>query len=315
MRTISKLVTLLLCVMLATPGLAQVPAAPGTADPLGLASIGVVIPFYTTGNNISYLEVASPVGNNPDLHVTFFGAACGKKSITLGLPVTTNGIQVFDLNTLFSSSFGGAFNGLLLISGVDETGFRLIPLQNPIHARVRWINTAEHFVRTLEPITVANAEAASSQTWNPLRTAATFTAPLQSSTAEESTLYLICPTAKVIDAISGAPALNPAGATTILFRVYDDLELFVRDFNQPCSCTTKSTLTDLNPVYGGSVAISPTYYTEMFGSIGSKPGSFTAYIGTRTISAGQRTLDDFHRLHNGNANDIDGSAAIDTQDR
>src|SRR5262249_44841045 len=158
-----------------------------------------------------------------------------EKSVTLELPVTTNGIQVIDLKSFLRGGPDGLFNGLLLISGVEVRSVgprsKLVPLQNPIHARVRWINTAQHFVRTLEPITVANAEGAASQTWNPLRTAATFIAPVQSSTAEESTLHLICPTATVIDAIPGAPALIPAAATTIFFRVYDDNEAFLRDFS------------------------------------------------------------------------------------
>jgi len=326
MRTVSKFVVLLFSLILPAPAFAQVPA-PGSADPLGLAAIGVVIPFFTTGGNFSYLEVASPVGDNsntPALHVTFFSADCVEQG-TLSLPVTVNGIEVVDLKMLFSAgNFGGPFNGLLLISGVGPRlhgGFTAVPLQNPIHARVRWVNTLQHFVRTLEPISVANAEAAPSQTWNPLRTAATFITPEQGAFSPESTLYLICPSATVINTISGAPVLNPASASEVKLRIYDDNEEFLRDVpSVPCACLTTRTLTSIDPVY--ATAGSSYLYTEVVGSSTVNPpfspGSFTGYVGTHTSFPRvfpPLTLDDFHRLHNGNVNNINGSESIDTQDR
>jgi hypothetical protein len=110
-------------------------------------------------------------------------------------------------------------------------------------------------VRTLKPITVASTEGASSQTWNPLRRAATFIATKQGGTglfafSVETTLYLTCPSAAITQEISGAPSLIPPSAKEFRLRIYDAKEEFVRDVKvSNCACLTTLRLTDIDVIY------------------------------------------------------------------
>ena len=293
MRNVLAFVTLLFGVIPAAPSLAQ---APGSADPFGLASIGVVIPFFTSAGNKSFLEVASPVGDNArrnSLRLVFFTADCARSAITT-LPLTTNGIEAIDLSRFVN------FDGLLLIGSVGPA--MTARIKNPIHVLVRWFDPTSNSWHTLAPITIASAEGSPNQTWNPLRTAATFIAPLQGSDSP-SLLYLVCPSARVTREIFGAPALSPGAATDLRVRIYDDQERFLRDtFIRDCRCLTTLRLTDISPIYSDPT-FSSTYYTELEGRVTpSAPGSFTGYL---RVFRGQP--DDFHRLHSGNWQSIQGA--------
>jgi len=304
MRGVLGLVMLLLGVIPAAPSLAQ---APGSGDPYGLAAVGVVIPFFAGAGDTSILEVASPVGDNAGtspLRLVFYTETCSRAATTI-LPVTTNGISVVDLGQFVN------FDGLLLIGAVPSSKFiqfiRTARIQNPIHAVVRWFDGKTRNWHTLSPITIANAEGAPNQTWNPLRTAATFIAPVQGP--DPSFLYLVCPSAVVINEIAGAPGLVPGPATGLRVRIFDDQEKFLRNrFINNCSCLTRLRLTDIDLIYGDPTW-SSTYYTEIEGSqTSTSPGSFTGYL---RVFSGRPGL--FDRLQSGNRQTIQG--ILDTTDR
>jgi hypothetical protein len=84
----------------AGPALAQ---APGTADPLGLISSGGIVPYFGALGNLSFLEVASPVGDNSSLtrpfHLIFFDATCIRGD-SVDLELTTNDLAVLDLGAI-----------------------------------------------------------------------------------------------------------------------------------------------------------------------------------------------------------------------
>jgi len=304
MRGVLGLVVLLFGVIPAAPSLAQ---APGSGDPSGLAAVGVVIPFFASAGNTSVLEVTSPVGDNAGskpLRLVFYTADCKPYASTI-LPVTANGIAVLDLGQYVN------FDGLLLIGAVPvrfHRPGRTDPLQNPIHAVVRWLDSKTNSWHTLSPITIANAEGAPNQTWNPLRTAATFIAPVQGS--DLSQLYFLCPSNAVINEISGAPGLVPSPATRFVVRIYDDQERFLRNVHiNNCSCLTPLRLTDIDQVYSQPAFTSTYYYTEIAGDSGANPpGSFTGYLRVFSGPPGE-----FARLQSGNWQSISGT--LNTTDR
>jgi hypothetical protein len=211
----------------AAPSMAQ------TADPLGLIASGAVIPYVggaganagilkvnsLTGalgsaiqqGSIAILEVASPVGSNapPEenvfgakpFHMFFFDQTCTRVGPSVGLPLTTNDSEFFNLNNIPNIPQAGliAAAGVTTSGGLEDV---LSPMSNPIHARVFWINVVDGTVsRVLEPISINNPEAISlNASWNPLRTGATFLAPLEGSTVR-TTLYLACPTRNIIPGV------------------------------------------------------------------------------------------------------------------
>lgn len=216
------------------------PAQAQTADPLGLIASGAVIPYVGTTSlgsgiavvnsltgaitatvqntgSLAILEVASPVGSNagpeenifgsPPFHMFFFDQSCVRVGPSVGNPLTRDDADLINLNLL-----GGIPPaGLIAAAAVDNSGGVtdvLRPLANGIHARVYWINAVDGVLsRVLEPISVRNADneilnipLTLLPDWNPLRTAATFTAPLEGS-GVHTTLYLICPTRNIIPGV------------------------------------------------------------------------------------------------------------------
>jgi hypothetical protein len=151
-------------------------------------------------------------------------------------------------------------------------------------------------VRTLEPVSIWNPETATAffspvvngipviGSWNPLRSAATFFAPLESA-GLNTTIYFVCPTTNITNDITnfatGAFAINngfpalldqsgqsplPAGTPTPLrIRVYDTDERFLRDVTSTCTCLTASPVLSLSQVYGSAVEAPGGTYSEVEG--------------------------------------------------
>jgi hypothetical protein len=304
MRRHGLVAGLLVIMLLGLPGgaVAQI------ADPLGLASVGVVLPYWIGKADVSMLQVASPVGDNtgpsqggvgPAMQLVFFNNTC-TRTFSKVLPLTINDVDFVSLEP-----FTSAGSGLVVISGVDATGLDAVPLQNPIHARLHWINVKGDFARVVDPITVQHA--GTDHRWNPLQTAATFYAPLLEPGRTDATLYLVCPTVNITgDAstsglIQGAPLPPSNGIATFVFGVvYDDEELFMMDTFMPCSCLTSVNLASVGGIYTNAVDAPNGTYTELVG--GSLPDRkrFTGYLGIRA----RHLPDNFGRLQNGPAESI-----------
>jgi hypothetical protein len=304
MRTVTAGLLLLCLLGIAAPAIAQ------TADPLGLISFGALVPYVDSGTRkgeMSFLLSSSPVGS-ADLHMFFFDSTCIRGGPSVSVSMTANDMALLRLDN--SGLSGIPTSGLVAIAAPSQEGFSLVPLSNPIHAHVLWINAKQDFLRILEPIAIQNAEASdTSQVWNPLRTAAAFYAERETAKSK-ATLVLICPTQSVITGAfpsSRFPELVPApvvsGGTPIRVRVYDDDELFLRDLLTTCNCLSFIPLKALDPIYSDASLAPDGTYTELEGGgPGNGPFSFTGYLAT---DAGARER--FGRLHNGNITSIRGT--------
>jgi len=281
------------------------PAMAQQADPLGLISSGAVLPFVGEGTiapgSISFLEVASPREDNQNLHMFFFDKTCKRQGQSVGLPLTTNDVEILRVDDI-----GGATptEGLLTLGQAASGGFTLQPLPegSPIHARVLWVNGVGDYIRILEPIAISNFDLLT-KTWNPLRSAATFWAPPVTPGFLNTTIYFVCPTpditsAVVTDPVTGTPAFSsnvanpggpfpvldpPAAATTSLrFRIYDDEEKFLRDVRSTCQCLTPHAVTEISDIY--SKAPNGTY-TEVEGDV-VHVGGTSAQCSTTVLDCG-----------------------------
>jgi hypothetical protein len=183
---------------------------------------------------------------------------------------------------------GGAPTSGLVTAAASDNGFTLIPWRGTegVHARTLWANSNGNFVRVLDPIAVDTFDDISGTgTWDPLRTAATFFAPLESG-GIHTTIYFVCPNTNIQRSIPSAggafspassigfPAISPffqtAGSTTPLrVRVYDDNENLLRDVTSSCNCLTIRRVTDLDLVYADATAAPNGTYTEVEGSTSS----------------------------------------------
>ena len=259
------------------------PAMAQRADPLGLISSGAVLPYVGDGaiapGSVSFLEVSSPVEANLGLHMFFFDTSCKRQGQSVGLPLTTNDVEILRVDNLGG---GTPHEGLLTIAQIDQGGFALKPLEqnSPIHARVLWVNAAGDYIRILEPIGILNFDFDSDETWNPLRTGATFWAPPVIPGFLNTTVYFICPSTGITGGATSAfptkvgfPPLTVNGtngandATQLRFRVFDDEENFLRDVKKTCSCLTKYAVTDISDVYAnlGPGGAPNGTYTEVEG--------------------------------------------------
>jgi hypothetical protein len=239
----------------------------------------------------------------------FFDTTCTRSGPSVGSPLTTNDTDLLSLNHI-----GGIpSRGLVAIGSIADAGpfDRLQPLSNPIHARVLWINAGKDFIRVLEPIAIQNAETLdTTQTWNPLRTAAAFHAELQSPTTF-STLVLVCPTKAVttgIFPVSAFPMLRPKpivnGPTPLFLRIYDDEENFRRNVDVTCDCLSLRPLATIDTIYSDPVFAPRGTYTEIegHGGDGFAPQAFTGYLATKLEGR-----DMFSRLHNGSLTSLRGT--------
>lgn len=306
----------------------------GIGDPLTLATSGVLIPFLG-GSDVSLLEVASPVGDNGGLHMFFFDDTCTRIGDSVGLPLTTNDIGFIQVPTVVPS----AKAGLITIGSADPSGFELRPLENPIHSRVYVFNTTSARSRVLEPIILDTAEYSSDRfqliaphTWSPLRTAATFFAPQETSTVE-TRLLLICPSTNIqnpdpkkvsafnptffpqirvgpIDptTLQQAPGLAPKFVDDMLrARIYDTNEVFLRDVHTGCSCVRSAEVTDISNVYSAAEAALGTY-TEIEANnlnSGNFDFAFTGYKATATVNSPVNNF--VGRFSNGSRDSIQGN--------
>jgi hypothetical protein len=294
----------------AVPATAQVQQA-GIGDPLTLAASGVMIPFLGGPGDISLLEVASPVGDNGGLHMFFFDAACARIGDSVGLPLTTNDIGFVQIPNIVAGS------GLVTVAQTDASGFNLLPLESPIHSRVYVFNTASARSRVLEPIILDTAEfAATSHTWSPLRTAATFYAPQQTATVETNLLF-ICPSRNIqgnagaaFPTTSGFPVMAPPFAAAypadmLRARIYNTNEVFLRDVRTTCACLRTASVLDISNVYSTADAVLGTY-TEVESNAGSTAGdfAFTGYKATATVNSPVNNF--VGRFSNGSRNSVQG---------
>jgi hypothetical protein len=275
----------------------------GSGDPLGLIGFAAIQPFWSSGENFTIIEVTSPVAFNTGLHGVFFDAGC-RRDQSVSLPVTQNGILLFTPDHI-----GISYDGLAVIASTANQ-IDSVPI-DLIHTRAHWANFANDHLRVVDPISVAAAESTSPmQTWNPLRTGASWINPREDLDAH-TTIFLVCPSSAVTDEIPpsrGFPSPPPIafGATketsSIVGVIYDDAEVPLRNIQVPCVCLTPLPVLTINSVYG-NLATSPhtgQFYTEIFSLVGR---SFTGYRNVVVTSGawpgGQR--DEFGRLHNGSA--------------
>jgi hypothetical protein len=218
------------------------------ADPLGLITFGAVIPYVgasgiavvnsATGaltatfqsiGSIAILEVSSPIGSNapPEeggfgsfpLHMFFFDQACLRQGPSVGNPPTpTNAGNLLNLNLIGNIPQAGLI-AAAAAGGAGGVSDVLDPLGKPIHARVYWINASDGALsRVLEPISIRNPElfpllstpGRVGGDWNPLRTGATFVAPLESNSIR-TILYLVCPTTNIIPGVFPEEIVPPPG--------------------------------------------------------------------------------------------------------
>lgn len=336
-------------VMIAVPVMAQdggesaVALQGGIADPNTLASFGVVLPYSTSTalGAIALIQVASPVEQNLDAHMFFYQANCLRVGPSVGIPLTKNDIAFQAVNDIVPSGT----DGLIALAKADASGFTLIPLDNPVHARVYEFNSNTGRSTVLAPIIVNAAEFVSVAHWySPLRTGATFFAPLQSQSVATD-LILICPLSTIVGAPGAAfgqdpggngeidftntlfPQINPrlpafpAPSNNIRVRVYNVNEFFKRDFTISCTCFTPfiAIANSVSPFYGigqPGEALDGTY-TELTSvpptvtglPVNSGPRtSFTGYTTSYTVGSGSNAF--FAPLQSGSQLSIDGPAVV-----
>ena len=299
------------------PAMAQQPSV-GAGNPLTLAAYGVLMPYLTGGGTVALVEVASPVQGNPNLHLAFFTAA-GVRGGSVSLPETPNDIGFVDVGSVVPAGQ----NGVVAIAGVAGDGSTLVPLTSPIHARVYLFNTSDGRSRVLEPIILDTAEAPGGpNTWSPLRTAATFYAPLQTATVNTD-LTLICPISTIQDVtgtvlqqafptalgfppiVPSFPAVSTAGNLRV--TVYDTNETFLRDDVITCACLTEVSVTAIDPIYSHPGVAPNGTYTEIRVDP-AKQNAFTGYRGVFTVGAPLNNF--FGRLSDGSRLSIEGALTI-----
>ena len=299
----------------------------GVGDPLTLAASGVLIPYFTggAGGTVALIEVASPVGPNPNLHMLFYDVNCARVGDSVGIPETENDIAFQNPTDASSVTGGTVTSGLVAIAGVDASGFILIPLTNPIHSRVYEFTPLDGRSRVFEPITVDTAEfSGGSHTWNPLRTAATFYAPLEAGTVHTE-LTLICPSTTIQGASgaafgnsaspfsdTGFPHIDPVFKGSVLAddmraRIYDVNEVLKRDVRFTCTCLTANLkVTDISNFYANAAEAAAGTYTEL--EVTRAPSSGGTFTGYRAVfSAGSNLNNFWGRLSNGNKFSIQGT--------
>jgi len=283
-------------VTVAGPALAQ------DGDPLALAAGGVLLPFFGNGaiGDVAIVEVASPRGPNLDLRMVFYDATCARVSET-AVPLTTNDVALVDTSTFLPNT-----NGLIAIRASGG------PLANPIHVRLYWINVVTRRSRVVEPITIQQFNG--TRTWNPLRTGATFFAPLLTASVQ-ATLYLICPKTTIQGDPNSAfpagpfPAIAPPffpdyrNIGALRSRIYDTNEQFIVDSQLDCDCVIEHRVADLGGVYSNPSVAPGGTFTE----IESAPiGDGFAFTGYKAISVTDSFIDLFGRLSSNSRPDAGG---------
>jgi hypothetical protein len=203
------------------------PATAQQADPLGLIASGAIAPFWGSapsspagaGVNRSFIEVASPVGENGFLHFIFFDTLCNRV-LSIPVPQTVNDVDIIEVSSLPGTidpsrlnidgifAVGTSVDGQFLSAIPDGTDLdeNIFGAGSPITLRVHWFNVANDFARVVDPISITNAEAkapvilptvVAPLTWNAMRTGHTFFVPRQ-STLFNTNLWFVCPSVDVV---------------------------------------------------------------------------------------------------------------------
>ncbi len=314
------------------PQFHALPSQGGLADPLTLAASGVLIPYFSDAGGdgtVALIEVASPVAANPDLHMLFYDTNCARVGGSVGIGETVNQISFF--NPEDASSSTTVTSGLVAMAGSDPAAGTLLPLTAPIHSRVYEFTPTDGRSRVFEPIILDVAEfPGDPHTWSPLRTAATFFAPLETiGVGVHTELWLICPRTTIQGTAGAAfgtgggpfsttgfpviapPFQNPV-SNHLFVRIYNHDEKLLRDNRVNCDCLTpKLSVQDIDPVYASPTEAPHGTYTEMEINflpleVGSNTnGTFTGYRG---VFADGNNLNNFWgRLSNGNRLSIQGA--------
>jgi hypothetical protein len=188
------------------------PGQGGIGNPLTLAASGAIVPYITGGTHgtLALIEVASPVFGNSDAHMLFFNSTCARVGDSVGIGETENQIAFQDVNKVVPAGT----SGLVIIAGVLTDGFTLTPLSWPIHSRVYLFDTVDGRSRILDPIIMDTFEFGSTypgifgaHLWSPLRTAATFFAPLETASVKTQ-LTLVCPRSTILGLVAKAAVLD-----------------------------------------------------------------------------------------------------------
>jgi len=329
----------------AVPAMAQIQG--GIGDPQTLAASGVLMPFFTSGfiGTVATLQLASPVSDNPRTHMLFFDNTCARIPISAGIPLTTNDIAFFQVGSAQFGPVATGTNGLITIANANATGQSLLPLEanHPLHARLYEFSTTDGRSRVIEPVILNTEEFPSpAHWWSPLRTGATFFAPLQ-TTLVQTDLVLICPIATIQGATgaafgsdtgggagdvtftnTGFPQINPRFPATaptvdnIGVNVFDTNEVFLRDFTIRCRCIEpfSAIAASIHPIFADPVNAPFGTYTELFSlpvsagintNVPSPRTSFTGYTSSFTVGSAINAF--FARLQNGSQVSINGTVS------
>jgi len=232
----------------------------GTGDPKGLIASGAIQPFWNDGSNVALIVITSPGGDNTRLEAVFFDADCNRL-ISKPAGVTENGVRILDTEIPANEK------GLAAIAQ-RTVGTGLQPAENPFHVFSLWINAAGDIIRVSDPISLEAAETKHpTQTWNPLRSGASFGAPIQGTTFSTE-IFLICPSSDILDEVSWTKGFPkpPAIATQVHGVIYDWDENPLQDFHLACGCIAMYDLDAISPTYRDHVfeANAPQeFYTEI----------------------------------------------------
>jgi hypothetical protein len=294
----------------------------GIGDPLTLAASGVLIPYVTAGGTVALLEVASPVSNNPNLHMQFFDAGCNIVGPSVGMPLTTNDIAFQPVGVAQGGTVPNGVNGLVAISAVGPDGFTNQPLDNPIHSRMYLFNPSDGTSRVLEPVILDTAEfPGDPHTWSPMRTAVTFFSPLVTASVHTH-LLLVCPDSNIQGGLggyftdAGFPVIAPPFPAHPLphllrARIYDTNEIFKRNVFTSCTCLTELDLEDpldFDAIYSNAGEVPFGTYTELEevpNPPNTRTSSFTGYRSVFTVGSPLNNF--FGRLSDGNRTSIQGT--------
>lgn len=153
-----KVVVLVMCLL----SMSGAPAGAQLADPLSLAALGVLLPFFSdpTAGFVSVFEITSPVVpttggivpptdfTNP-IHAVFFDATCTRGTSTSDV-LTSKQAKAFISS---AAPMSLTFNGLAAIA-TSPGGNDLVRAHFPIHSRAHWIDAKTGRLREMESITV-----------------------------------------------------------------------------------------------------------------------------------------------------------------
>jgi hypothetical protein len=284
MRKITGVLIGITLLLIAGPASVSAAANNGTGDPLSLISGAVIQPFWNAAIDSTLIEVTSPVNDNglelegvvgpfPSfefensfLHVVYYDFNCARL-ISVPYRISYKGAIVFSPDLDLGA--GAPTAGLAVITKSTD-GFLAdpIPANRAIHVRGHWYSFPADFVHEVDPIAGSTPQSPGPQTYSPLRSAASFGAPIQGLPFFFTTIYLVCPTSTVFNALPptrGFPEQNlTPGPHTLLGYLYDDRERKILDYTVFCTCISMYSLEQLSPLYGSALQLpGDLSYTEL----------------------------------------------------